>query len=69
MSEIKKPLPSSAMLVRLARHMGIRQQDLVARLDPDIVRRTKYSNQEEILPDGRIVYHDRPQITEGPIRK
>ena len=68
MSEVKR-VGSSAMLVRLARHLGMRQEDLIARLSEDVKRRTKYSNDETVLEDGRIIYHDRPQVTEGPIRK
>ncbi len=64
-----KHVGSSAALVRLAADLGINVRDLAVRLDPDVVRRTKYPVLEERLPDGRVIYRDPIVTGEGPISK
>ncbi len=66
---VKTSVGSSAALVRLAADLGINVRDLAMRLDPDVVRRTKYPVHEERLPDGRVIYRDPIVVGEGSISR
>jgi hypothetical protein len=48
----------SGQLQRLARRLGKSPDDLAAKIDADVIRRTKYPVIVEENPDGTITYRD-----------
>jgi len=60
--ERKKRAPSPAV-IRIAELQGKNPQELADKLDPDTLRRTRYTAREERTEDGKIrwvkpIYHD-----------
>ena len=53
------PTESSALLVRLARSLGIDPRTLAIRMEGETVRRTKYPILEEQGEDGKMIFKPR----------
>lgn len=63
---MRKSLPLSAPLVRLARRLGRRPTDMALSIPQDTIRRTMYPVIEEHDEQGRVSYRDAPQVIESP---
>lgn len=56
----------SGIVQRLAASLGRDPDELAKKIDPDVIRRTKFPVIEERLEDGTIKFKHDPGIIEGP---
>ncbi len=55
------------MVARLARRLGDNPTDLASKIDPDVMRRTRYPVLEVKNEDGTTTFVADPGIIDGPM--
>lgn len=61
-----KPTAMSGIVQRLALKLGKDPVELAEKIDPDVIRRTKFPVIELVDEDGKITFKQDPGIIEGP---